>query len=65
MFCRSPKAANEQITDEPPELSRGSGRPVTGTMRMFMPILTNTWKNIIITTSDRGSNSNSNDCSVQ
>ena len=50
MFCRSPKAASEQITDEPPELSRGSGRPVTGTMRMFIPILTNTWKNIIVTT---------------
>ena len=31
-------------SEDPPELRKGSGKPVTGMTPMVMPILTKTWK---------------------
>ena len=50
MFCIKPTAINEHSTEDPPYDNSGSGTPVTGMMRMFMPILMNTWLKMSVTT---------------
>ena len=50
MFCIKPTAINEHSTEDPPYDSSGSGTPVTGMMRMFIPMLIKTWLKMSVTT---------------
>ena len=47
MLCKIPSAIKKVQSDESPELTNGNVMPVTGIRPMFMPMLTNAWKNSI------------------
>lgn len=44
MFSNSPTAASETDNEEPPKLTKGSGIPVVGRVRVTAAMLTKAWK---------------------
>ena len=50
MLCTTPSEASTVTSELPPWLTSGSVTPVTGTSRMFTPMLTNTWNRMKLIT---------------